>query len=194
MLIFIGANENALKIVGENIRRIRTSKGYSLRDLAGQVGVSASFISQVEIGKISPSLSKLKDISDALNTTVGLLIGEAVPHTETLVVKKADRRHVDHIGAGVNVSLLSIPDPFKQMEPLIFELEEGASSGEKSFQHYGQEFVLVMKGTLEFSLKEQRYQLHEGDSLYFNSSTPHSFRNSGKGEAIALWVITPPSF
>ena len=183
-----------MKIVGGNIRRIRTSKGYSLRDLAKKVGVSASFISQVEIGKISPSLSKLKDISDALNTTVGLLIGETVPVNETFIVRKEDRRHADHIGTGVNVSLLSHPDPFKQMEPLIFELEAGASSGEKSFQHYGQEFVLVMQGTLEFELNERRYRLKEGDSLYFNSSAPHAFKNAGTGKAKALWVITPPSF
>jgi transcriptional regulator with XRE-family HTH domain len=195
--LFINLGEieiEKLKIVGENIKRIRTARGYSLRDLAAKVNASASFISQVEMGKISPSLAKLKDISDALNTTVGLLIGETVPHSDSRVVKKGNRRKVDHMGTGVNVSLLSIPDPFKQMEPLIFELEEGASSGEKSFQHFGQEFVLIMKGRLTFFLNDKNYELVEGDSFYFNSSTPHSFRNSGKGKALALWVITPPSF
>jgi len=183
-----------LKIVGENIRRIRVGQGHSLRALADQVGVSASFISQVEVGKISPSLSKLKDISDALNTTVAMLIGEAVPKSDSLIVRKNERRQVEHIATGVKVSLLSIPDPFKQMEPLIFELEAGATSGEKSYQHYGQEFVLVIQGKIEISLNEQDHWLDKGDSIYFNSSMPHSFRNPGKVKAVALWVITPPSF
>lgn len=183
-----------MEIVGANIRRLRKEKNYSMRDFATKVGVSASFISQVEMGKISPSLSKLKEIANGLNTTVGLLIGESNHTSDYLIVRKAKRRHTDHLGNGIDVSILSHPDPFKQMEPLLIELDKGATSGEKQYQHYGQEFVLILQGKLELSMNESSKILKEGDSIYFNSHIPHSFRNVHNGKTIAIWVVTPPSF
>jgi len=185
-----------MKMVGINIKRLRQAQGYSLKEFADKVGVSASFISQVETDKISPSLSKLKDIADTLNTTIGLLIGETnQPHTSNSspVVRRNERKHTDHLGKGVNIYLLTTPDPNKQMEPLYIKIQQNASSGEKQYQHFGQEFVLVLKGKIEISLNETRYILNIGDSIYFNSNTPHSFKNLGDEVAEVVWVDTPPS-
>jgi transcriptional regulator with XRE-family HTH domain len=145
-----------MKIVGANIRRIRKEQSYSIRDFGKKVGVSASFISQVEIGKISPSLSKLKDIADALNTTVGLLIGETDFKNSSPIIKKVDRRHTDHLGTGINIYLLSTPDHFKQMEPILIKLNPSAASGTKQFQHYGQEFVIVLERKIKNIFKQNR--------------------------------------
>ncbi len=183
-----------MEIVGANIRRLRKEQNYSLREFGQKVGVSASFLSQVEMGKISPSLSKLKDIADALNTTIGLLIGEADPHTGSPVVRKDDRKHTDHLGSGIDVDLLSIPDPYKQMEPFIIKMERGASSGVKQHQHFGQVFIYVFRGKLKVSLNNKNYILNEGDSIYFNSNTPHSFANAENKKMEAIWVVTPPTF
>jgi transcriptional regulator with XRE-family HTH domain len=183
-----------MKIVGSNIQRLRKEQNYSLRDFGNKVGVSASFISQVEAGKISPSLSKLKGIAEGLNTTVGLLIGETDHKNSSPIVKKADRRHTDHLGTGISVGLLSTPDPFKQMEPILVKMEPNASSGTKQYQHYGQEFVTVLKGKIKISLNNTDYILNEGDSIYFNSNVPHSFENITDEIVEALWVVTPPSF
>ena len=181
-------------IIGSNIRRLRKDRNYSLREFADKIGTSASFISQVEMGKVSPSLSKLKEIADGLNSTVGLLIGESEQKNHSHVVRKDKRRHTDHLGTGINVHLLSNADPFKQMQPLLMELDKGASSGEKQYQHYGQEFVLILKGKMELSLGDTNTILNEGDSMYFNSHIPHSFRNIHNSRTTAIWVATPPSF
>src|SRR5690554_7495134 len=104
-----------MKIIGINIKRLRLEKNLSLKELDEKIGATPSFISQVENNKISPSLSKLKDISDALNTTISLLIGESnqthLPH----IVKKEDRKHMDNLGTGINIYLLTTPDSNKQM-------------------------------------------------------------------------------
>jgi transcriptional regulator with XRE-family HTH domain len=185
-----------MKIMGPNIKRLRQAKGYSLKTFAEKVGVSASFISQVETGKINPSLSKLKDISDTLNTTIGLLIGENdQPHTSNSspIVRKNERKHIDNLGTGINIYLLTSSDPNKQMEPLYIKLQQNASSGERQYQHFGQEFVLVLKGKIEIILNETKYILNIGDSIYFNSSTPHSFKNLDEEASEVVWVDTPPS-
>ena len=183
-----------MEIVGSNIRRFRKERNYSLREFAEKVGASASFISQVEMGKVKPSLSKLKEIADGLNTTVGLLIGESVRKDHSRIVRKGERKHTDHLGSGINVHLLSNVDPFKQMQPLLMELDRGASSGDNQYQHYGQEFVLILKGKMELSLGEEKTILNEGDSMYFNSHIPHSFRNIHTSKTVVIWVATPPSF
>ncbi|MDD3375343.1 MAG: XRE family transcriptional regulator [Candidatus Omnitrophica bacterium] len=183
-----------MKSVGINIKRLRDQKEITLREMAKDVGVSPSFLSQVEKGKASPSLATLKSIADALETTIGSLVGEDVNQKNKIVTRECDRKSLKHVGQGIRMSLLSESNPYKQMEPLLFKLSNNASSGESSYSHYGQEFVLVLKGAFEIMLGDTYYSLKKGDSIYFNSNTPHSFKNLNKGETEVLWVVTPPSF
>ncbi len=183
-----------MKIVGINIKRLRESKGLSLRKLAIKLEVSASFISQIETGKASPSLSTLKNIADILNTTISLLMGEEIIYSKDPVLKLNERKNIKNIGTGITMHLLTPSDPTKQMEPLLFKLKENASSGEMQYKHFGQEFVLILKGSIEITLNIKKHVLKKGDTLYFNSHIPHSFRNVSKGVSEALWVVTPPTF
>ncbi len=59
------------RVVGEHVRRLRTDGGLSLRALAGQTGFSPSFISQLENGQVSPSISSMERIAEALGVTLG---------------------------------------------------------------------------------------------------------------------------
>jgi len=183
-----------MKMVGINIKQLRAKRDVTLRELAKDSGVSSSFLSQVEKGKASPSLSTLKSIADALETTIGSLVGEDFNQKDKLVTREKDRKSLDQAGQGIQMYLLSEQNPYKQMEPLLFKLSRNSSSGESVYSHYGQEFVLVLKGELEMMLGDKSYFLKKGDSIYFNSSTPHSFKNLKKGDTEALWVVTPPSF
>lgn len=182
-----------MKIVGANIKRIREERGLTLRDLAKQLGVSASFLSQIETGKASPSLSSLKSLADSLQVTVGGLMGEDEKVVNP-VVKKNQRKVLKHMGKGIEMYLLTSSNPNKQMEPLLFSLDKNANSGHSAYKHFGQEFVLVIKGALEITLNGNKYVLSKGDSIYFNSSVAHSFKNIHKSNTEALWVVTPPSF
>ena len=183
-----------MKIVGVNIKRLREEQDLTLRALAKKLEISASFLSQVESGKASPSLSTLKSIADALSTTIGNLIGEAQKLEDNPVVRSSERKHVHEAGRGINLYLLTSRDSNKQMEPLLFKLKEGATSGERSYKHFGQEFVMVLRGVIEVMLNDMSYILKKGDSIYFNSNVPHAFKNIGKEEAEAVWVVTPPTF
>ncbi|MFH0754083.1 MAG: XRE family transcriptional regulator [Candidatus Omnitrophota bacterium] len=184
-----------MSVFGTTIRRLREEQDLTLRELAKDVGVSSSFLSQVEQGKASPSLATLKSIATELQTTVGRLIGDEGDHQqERLVTTEKQRKAFKQSGNGVQMYLLTESNPHKQMQPLLFKLGPNAASGESSYSHYGQEFILVLKGSLEIILGDKTYTLSKGDSIYFNSSTPHSFKNLIKGETEAIWVVTPPSF
>lgn len=183
-----------MKMVGVNIKRARNEMGLTLRALAKKLGISASFLSQVESGKASPSLSTLKNISDALGYTVSTLIEDGQKTGDNPIVRSNERKYLHEAGKGINLYLLTSRDPNKQMEPLLFKLKEGATSGDATYKHFGQEFVLVLKGAIEITLNDIVYVLRKGDSIYFNSSVPHAFKNLGKEEAEAVWVVTPPTF
>jgi transcriptional regulator with XRE-family HTH domain len=183
-----------MKSLGINLKRLREDQGTTLREMAKDIGVSPSFLSQVEKGKASPSLTTLKSIADALQTTIGNLVGEDANQKEKMITREDERKSLKQVSQGIQMYLLSEVNPYKQMQPLLFKLAVNAASGEPSYAHYGQEFVLVLKGAIEISLGEKNYQLKKGDSIYFNSSTPHSFKNLNKGETEALWIVTPPSF
>lgn len=79
------------------------------------------------------------------------------------------------------------------MEPHLFRVAPGAGSGDP-YSHDGEEFLFVLRGALDISLQEQTHRLRAGDSFYFESNTPHTWRNSGETETVVLWVNTPPTF
>lgn len=183
-----------MEMIGQYLKQLRKDKGLNLKDVALRVGVTTSFLSQVENGKTSPSLSTLKLIANALDTTIGHLMGEQNPKEENNILRRGEGRRISDAAQGIKIELLTSPDPFKQMEPLYFTLDQNAGAGEGAYQHYGQEFLLVIKGSLEVTLNTTRYTLKQGDSMYFNSRTPHTFRNIDKATTEVVWVVTPPSF
>jgi mannose-6-phosphate isomerase-like protein (cupin superfamily) len=79
------------------------------------------------------------------------------------------------------------------MEPHLFRIAPNAGSGE-SYRHEGEEFLYVLRGKLQISVKEKQYLLKAGDSFYFESSSPHHWLNPGQSESLILWVNTPPTF
>jgi len=79
------------------------------------------------------------------------------------------------------------------MEPHLFTVSPGAGSGEP-YTHEGEEFIFVLRGSLKIELEGKEYELRAGDSFYFESSTPHAWRNAGKSKTQLIWINTPPTF
>jgi mannose-6-phosphate isomerase-like protein (cupin superfamily) len=79
------------------------------------------------------------------------------------------------------------------MEPHLFRVAPQAVSGD-SYTHEGEEFLYVLRGQLAITLETGEYRLKAGDSFYFESETPHHWKNPGRVETCVLWVNTPPTF
>jgi quercetin dioxygenase-like cupin family protein len=79
------------------------------------------------------------------------------------------------------------------MEPHLFRVSAGSGSGD-SYTHEGEEFLYVLRGELAITVNEDEYRLKRGDSFYFESATPHRWKNLGRAETWVLWVNTPPTF
>jgi len=175
--------------VGVHLRRLRLKERYPLARVAAAVGVSVGFLSALERGQMTASVSTLRRLARFYRMNILSLFNPS--DVNPGVVRPAERKILE-AGKGVRMELLSWGNT--QMEPHLFCVAPSAGSG-SSYAHEGEEFLYVLKGKLEISLEGGDTEiLHEGDSFYFQSSTEHRWRNPGKEEARVLWINTPPTF
>ncbi|MFS0868874.1 helix-turn-helix domain-containing protein [Paenibacillus xylanilyticus] len=178
--------------IGEVIRNTRKKQKLTLKEVAKVGSISVSFLSEIERNKANPSISVLKRIANALNVNFTDLFGEK---EQSIVVRKNERKPLVH-SEGSRITWYSLSEGSKnKMGPIWGVLEEGATSGDVGVGHSeGEEFLYVHSGCLEFMLGNDRYTLEEGDSIYFDAKTPHSYKNVYKGETLVIAVSTPPTF
>ncbi len=178
--------------MGKRIKRIRESLGYQIKELSVNIGVTSSLISQIEKGKAFPSIVTLKKISEALQTTVGELIGENENQITHPLLRSSERRFAKKNTNGTSSYLLSYHFPSKQIEPYLIQFSKNSNSkGIMTSNFPGQEFCFVLKGSFEVTIEKNKYSLNEGDGFYFNSNKSHLFKNISDNHAEMLWVITP---
>lgn len=180
----------SMQHLGGRIRKRRESLGILMNDLAAQIGVSSSLISQIERTKAYPSILTLKKIADALRTSVGELIGENESVSAHPLMQVKERKFVRSNPAGTRVYLLSHHDPIKIMDPFLMVFKPGGHAGGiMTTMNPRQEFCQVLQGRFTVSWGGQEFSLNEGDSFYFISDQPHTFVNTSDKEAQLLWVV-----
>lgn len=171
--------------VGERLRAIRESRGLSLRSLARLSGLSVNTISLIERGENSPTVSSLHRLAAALDSSITDFFHED-RRASAVFVRRAERMSVTR--AGMTMESLGIGLDHQKLEPFVVRVAPEASSGDE-VTHPGQEFVLCLSGQCRYTVADQEYDLEPGDSLLFDSTHPHSFRNPGDSEAEILLVF-----
>jgi DNA-binding transcriptional MerR regulator/quercetin dioxygenase-like cupin family protein len=174
---------------GQRFRRLRTRRGLSLAQVAHATGVSVGFLSALERGQMRSSIATLRRIARFYRTNI-LSLFEAAGENPKLV--RPEQRKILETTPGVRMELLAWGQT--AMEPHLFRVKPGGGSGE-SYTHEGEEFLHILRGEFEIWLDgKEHYRLKQGDSLYFESSTPHRWKNPGRTETWLLWINTPPTF
>ena len=174
--------------IGAHLRQLRARKGLSLAQVAEAVGISVGFLSALERSQMSGSVGTLRKLARFYKTNI-LDFYEA-NGTSGRHVRPAERKVLE-AGEGVRMELLAWGNAV--MEPHLFRIAPEAGSGE-SYTHEGEEFIYVLRGDLEITVDGEEYRLKTGDSFYFESATPHRWKNPGRKETLLLWVNTPPTF
>jgi DNA-binding transcriptional MerR regulator/quercetin dioxygenase-like cupin family protein len=179
----------AASLPGQRFRRLRARRGLSLAQVARATSVSVGFLSALERGQMRASVATLRRIARFYHTNI-LSFFQAAGENPRLV--RPEQRKILQTESGVRMELLAWGNT--AMEPHLFRIKPGGGSGE-SYAHEGEEFLHVLRGQFEIWLNsKEHYRLKPGDSLYFESSTPHRWKNPGRSEAWLLWINTPPTF
>jgi DNA-binding transcriptional MerR regulator/quercetin dioxygenase-like cupin family protein len=181
-------HDTAVGAIGARLRQLRMRRALSLAQVAKTVGISVGFLSAIERSQMSASIGTLRRLARFYKTNILDFFDPA--ETNRRLVRPSERKVLE-AGPGVRMELLAWGNTV--MEPHLFRIAPKAGSGE-SYTHEGEEFLMVLRGELHLALDSQEYRLKTGDSFYFESATPHRWKNPGRSETWVLWVNTPPTF
>jgi transcriptional regulator with XRE-family HTH domain len=178
--------EDALKVsaLGDRLRSAREARGLTLDQLSASTGISKAHLSRLESGARQPSVGILVELAGALGTRVGTLLGEDAGGAPlTTFTPDAPR----HIAAGLEIASSSgFPDSHA-LEVLRVHVPANRQPS-VPVQHRGEEWIYVLRGTLELEFDGMLYQLGQDMAAHFDATRPH--RLSAGGEGAELLVVS----
>ncbi|HEY1766403.1 MAG TPA: XRE family transcriptional regulator [Terracidiphilus sp.] len=181
----------AEKRIGERIRRLRLKKSMGLVELGRHTGLSASFLSQLETGRVVPTLRNLARIAMVFSKDLSYFF-ESEPTAMFRVHRQKDRVRLPQTGVDpptYTFESLAFMVPDRHMDPYFAEFVPSAGNAEpKPHMHQGFEFLYVLDGELELKHGENQCTLEPGDAVYFDAGTPHSYQCVGRKPAGAIIV------
>ncbi|MGC8780819.1 MAG: helix-turn-helix domain-containing protein [Anaerolineae bacterium] len=176
-------------MVGERIRQRRKELGYSLRELGARTDLTASFLSQVENGQCSPSLSSLQRIAIALEVPMFAFL-ETTPSPHP-VVRQGERPRLHTSDAEIAYELLS-RDLSGQLMAVLIRIQPGGHRIAERLSKPTDEMMYVLSGQLSITLEDQTYVLNPGDSISYRGQSLREFGAAGHEETSVICCITPP--
>jgi XRE family transcriptional regulator, regulator of sulfur utilization len=186
------ASEPAGLQLGAKLKAARHRKTLSLRALGESTGFSASFLSQVELEQVSPSLSSLSRICHALDVRLSDLLAEpAEPRGVVIRRRKGERLRSEWSRATVQALLPSAAD--ERIEIVLVTLEPGGRSGKTPLVRTGKEFAFCARGRVSFTLDGAVHELAEGDSAFYDASLSRHWENTTKRRAEILLIALQAS-
>jgi transcriptional regulator with XRE-family HTH domain len=180
--------------IGRRLRSARTGAGLTLAELTARSGLSEGFLSKLERGQASASISNLIQLTDALGLGLHeLFTNAAAPARTTLAVHRAENDALEEVAAtGYRWRHLGGGAPLDRMEVfhLVFPREKGM---ETTVSHPGQEHCHVLSGEVHFFVGDAEYRLKAGDGIFIDSQQPHRAENAGRGKAHMLMTVAKPA-
>jgi transcriptional regulator with XRE-family HTH domain len=181
----------AEKHIGERIKRLRLKKSMGLVELGRHTGLSASFLSQLETGRVVPTLRNLSRIAMVFSKDLSYFF-ETEPNALFRVHRRKERVRLPQSGVTAPTyyfESLGYMVPDRHMDPYFAEFIPLTKEMEpKAHMHPGFEFLYILDGEMEIRHGDQAYTLEPGDAVYFDASTPHSYQCAGKKPANAIIV------
>lgn len=180
--------------VGQNVRREREQAGLSVRELARRLGVSASFLSQFELGQSQAAVSTLFAIASELNVSLDDLLGHSVVPARNRRDSESDPPTVPEYLAfqtGVRWHRLAELDG-EQVDFLLTEYEPGADSApaDQPQRHRGNDYGYVLEGTLTIMIDGRRRRVRQGNAIAMRGDVPHRLLNETDKLVRAIWFVT----
>jgi transcriptional regulator with XRE-family HTH domain len=176
--------------VGIRLKALRVGKDMSQRDLADRAGITNGMISMIEQNKHSPSVATLNRLTDALGLSFAEFFSIELAAEPQPFYRRGELTRLTE--GKVQFSVVAAERLGKALQILHEVYEPGGDTGAEMLTHRGEEGGLVVEGEIELTVGEQSRVLGPGDAYFFESTTPHRFRNIGKKRAIIISACTPP--
>jgi transcriptional regulator with XRE-family HTH domain len=172
--------------VGSRIRKIRESQKISLRALSEQCGLSANAISLIERGENSPTVSSLHQLATGLDVPITDFFQEEIS-VNAIHVKRA--QGLQFQTTSTIIESLGIGLPNQQLEPFRMTVAPGVDNLDDPISHPGEEFVHCLEGEVKYWVGDQEFLLNPGDSLLFDATQPHCWKNLNQKPAAVILIF-----
>ena len=180
--------------VGEIIHKLRKTRKMTLLELSNESGVALATLSRMENGRMTGTLESHMKICKALETNLPDLYKDLSASKKTVELRPRALRADVFVHDNKAVSeMLASNFMNKKMMPILIKIGKSGRTHSEETKSGSERFVYLLEGKVEANIGENKYDLVKGDSLYFESSLPHYFRNAGSGEARLVSVTTPPA-
>jgi len=180
--------------IGEELRKTRNLKGYTMKYLADNAGISQALVSQIERNVVDPSLKTLRAILRVLDTELAtfFLYDSSTPE---VVFARKNRTKMQLKNPKLIAENLVDPTITKRMQPLRLIIPNNEAFTKNDYKHTGEEFGFVLTGTGTIKLKNKLndYHIKVGDTFYIPSHLFDRIENNGKDDLEIIWVATPPT-
>ena len=189
---------DASKIVGEKIKAFRESRSLSMEELAQRSGLAIEQIERIEGNIDLPSLAPLIKIARVLGVRLGTFLDDQ-DETGPVVCRKSGQmdsisfsNNAIHSRKHMEYHSLSRSKADRHMDPFIIDVNPTDDNDFVLSSHEGEEFIMVMEGTMEICYGKNTYLLEEGDSIYYDSIVPHHVHGyQGQAAKILAVIYTP---
>lgn len=188
----IGDSKDLPSLIGTRLRELRQERGIGLRSLAAGSGITSGFLSQIESGRVMPSVATLVRLCAVLQVHVGDVFDES--GSRARLVRAAERAVYAYPDAGITDEVLTA-DPTYRIEVVRSLFAPGGSTGGQLYSRGSQvEAAVVLRGQLVISLENEEFLLDAGDALTFPGTLPHDVRNPSKDPAEVIWIYSPATY
>ena len=178
-------------VIGEKIRQMRIKNSLTQEELANRCELSKGFISQIERDITSPSIATLIDILECLGSSLREFFSDSAD--DKIVFRQDDAFIQRNDDLGHMITWI-VPNAQKnEMEPILIRITDGGQSS-VYVAHECEVFGYVLQGNIVLHIGEKRYKVKKGESFYYTANASYYICNNSSGDAVVLWVSTPPSF
>jgi transcriptional regulator with XRE-family HTH domain len=182
--------------IGGKLRQLRLRKKIALTDLGRHTGLSASMLSQLENGKLVPTLPTLARIAMVFGVGLEHFFSDKRVRRTFNIVRAEDRLRFPEVpdGAvpGYFFEVLAFGGPERNISAYLAEFSKVGCDEPREHSHDGSEFIHVMEGTLAINYQSEEHLLRAGDSVYFDASEAHSYCGRSDTPTKAIVVTVPP--
>ena len=165
--------------LGESLRALREERRVSLRALATQTGFSPSFLSQIENGQCSPSISSMEKIAHALGVTLGQFF-RVLESPKANVVRSKDRLHLALEWSKANLESLAFLGDGSQFQAFMVNIKPEGLSGKHATPSKTHEFAYICEGQVILTLQDSDVVLQTGDSVTIPAGMDRRWRNESE--------------
>ena len=177
--------------LGGRIKSLRAERGLQQRQLAEKAGLTPSMLSQIESGRLTPSLHTLGKLAAAFGVSIGSLF-EAAPNGRLHLSRKTGYPVVSFEGTSEKWHVLGaglFQGKIRAVMSTLGPRAKGVKTDKVILDPGQMKLFYVIEGKVALQYNSESHPLEAGDSAYLDGGTPHGWENVGAKAAKVLWVI-----